>query len=75
MGTRTRGNKYEGETYRVRTGSELTGVVSERVLTPSTSLNSSKDLAACDFAYPGMIQRVLVLVCDEDMWMDHEPFV
>ena len=33
MGTRTRGNENEGETYRVRTRLELTGVVSERVLT------------------------------------------
>ena len=30
---KTRGNENEGETYQVRTGSELTGVVSERVLT------------------------------------------
>ena len=34
MGTRARGNEYEGETYRVRARSELTGVVSEPVLTP-----------------------------------------
>ena len=32
-GTRTRVNENEGETYRVRTGSELTRVVSEWVLT------------------------------------------
>ena len=31
--TTTRGNENEGETYQVRTGSELTGVVSEQVLT------------------------------------------
>ena len=36
-GTKTRGNKNEGETYRVRTRSELTGVVSERVLTSMRS--------------------------------------
>ena len=41
MGTRTRGNEYKGETYRVRTGSELTGVVSERVLTPITVTNDN----------------------------------
>ena len=33
VGMRTRGNENEGETYWIRTGSELTGVVSERVLT------------------------------------------
>ena len=33
MGMRTRGNENEGETYRVRTGLELAGVVSEQVLT------------------------------------------
>ena len=33
MGTKTRGNENEGETYRVRTRSELAGVVSEWVLT------------------------------------------
>ena len=35
MGTKMRGNENKGESYRVRTGSELTGVVSERVLTLS----------------------------------------
>ena len=33
MGTRSRGKRDRGETYRVGTGSGLTGVVSERVLT------------------------------------------
>ena len=33
MGMRMRGNENEGETYWVRTGSELAGVVSEWVLT------------------------------------------
>ena len=40
MGTKTRGNKNEGETYRVRTGSELAGVVSERVLTQNVNHGS-----------------------------------
>ena len=39
MGTRSRGKREQGETYRVGTGSGLTGVVSERVLTPCTSLH------------------------------------
>ena len=38
-GTKTRGNENEGETYRVRTGSELTGVVSERVLTTALGIS------------------------------------
>ena len=33
VGTRTRGKRERGETYRVGTRSELTGVVSEWVLT------------------------------------------
>ena len=33
VGTRTRGNKNEWETYWVGTGSELAGTVSEQVLT------------------------------------------
>ena len=33
VGTRMRGEQERGETYQVGTGSELTGVVSERVLT------------------------------------------
>ena len=38
VGTKTRVNKNEGETYRVRTRSELTRVVSEQVLTMSDGL-------------------------------------
>ena len=38
MGMRTRGNENEGETYWVRTRSELAGVVSEQVLTLNSDL-------------------------------------
>ena len=44
-GTKTRGNENEGETYQVRTRSELTGVVSERVLTPGSIRKTSWSLS------------------------------
>ena len=48
MGTKTRGNENKGESYRVRTGSELTGVVSERVLT-KLQCQWEKQAKAIDF--------------------------
>ena len=49
MGTKTRGNENEGESYRVRTGSELTGVVSERVLTVALTLHKESRIPIIAF--------------------------
>ena len=52
MGTRMRGNENEGETYRVRTGLELAGVVSEPVLTQDC-IDLQVCRVACKTCQPG----------------------
>ena len=44
VGTRTRGKREHGETYRVRTGSGLTGVVSEQFLTVDQDQEGQEDI-------------------------------
>ena len=63
-GTRTRGNENEGETYWVRTGSELAGVVSEWVLTKLREgrVMGQKRLESCLRFDPESLTLILSLI-------------